>query len=114
MKNSFFAFCIFISMVVYNITIKVAPQIEEQWLKWQKEEHIPEIMAMGLFHEYKMFVLLEQDAEDGPTYVIQYFASTIENYRKYVSEFSPALQKKHLHKWGNHFVAFRTVMQSVH
>jgi len=48
-------------MIVYNVTIKVDPQIEKDWIKWQKSENIPEIMATGLFSEYKFYRLLEQD-----------------------------------------------------
>ncbi len=42
-----------------------------------KQEHIPEIMATGLFHDYRFCRLLEQDDSDGPTYTIQYFTDTL-------------------------------------
>ena len=59
-------------MLIYNITIKVDHSILEEWIKWQMEEHIPEIMATGLFDRYKFFRLLEQDDTEGATYIIQY------------------------------------------
>lgn len=48
-------------MFIYNITIKVDNHILQQWLKWQKEEHMPEIMATNLFTENKFFKLLDQE-----------------------------------------------------
>jgi hypothetical protein len=100
-------------MIVYNITMKVLPGIESEWINWQKQEHIPDIMATGLFTEYKFFRLLDQDESEGVTYVIQYFSSSLENYDQYINTFAPALREKALAKWGNRFIAFRTVMQVV-
>ena len=100
-------------MIVYNITMKVIPEIEAEWIAWQNQEHIPDIMATQLFSDYKFFKLLEQDDKEGITYVIQYFTSSIENYTRYINEFAPALREKAYEKWGNQFIAFRTVMELV-
>jgi len=100
-------------MIVYNITLKIEPAIEAQWLPWQKEEHIPDVMATGQFIDHKFFRLLDQHEEDGVTYVVQYFAATIDHYNTYVREFSQQLRQKAFDKWGNQFIAFRTIMQSV-
>ena len=100
-------------MLVYNITLKVDPSIVEEWLAWQKEAHIPEIMATGKFDSYKFFRLLEQDETDGPTYIIQYFTSTKERYQQYIDGHAPLLRQKANDKWGNRFVGFRTLMELV-
>lgn len=100
-------------MIVYNITIKIDPAIETAWIQWQQQEHIPDIMASGQFSHYKMFRLLEQDDSEGMTFVVQYFAPTLDNYYRYVGEFAPALRQKAFDKWGDRFIAFRTVMQVV-
>jgi len=100
-------------MICYNITIKIDPQIEEEWIKWQKEEHIPEIMSTDLFNDHKFFKLLDQDEREGLTYVVQYFSSSIEQYMEYIRQFAPLLREKALAKWGDRFVAFRTVMEAV-
>ena len=36
-------------MFIYNITIKVDNRYADEWIQWQKEIHIPEIMGTGLF-----------------------------------------------------------------
>jgi hypothetical protein len=100
-------------MIVYNITMKVAPLIEKEWVQWQREEHIPEIMTTGLFTEYKFFRLLEQDETEGITYVIQYFAPSLESYQQYIKKFAPLFRKKAIDKWNDRFIAFRTIMQIV-
>lgn len=100
-------------MIIYNNTIKVHPAIEPAWLQWQKEEHIPEIMRSGLFSDYKIYRLLEQDDSDGNTYVIQFTAPGLVHYRRYLDEFAPALTAKAFQKWGDQFITFKTIMQVV-
>ena len=100
-------------MIVYNITIKISPEIESEWLKWQREEHIPEIMSIGLFSDHKFFRLLDLDESDGITYVVQYFTSSIENYIQYIETFAPKLREKAFEKWGDRFIAHRTIMELV-
>ena len=100
-------------MIVYNITIKITPAIKNDWLQWQLEEHIPEVMNTRLFTDYKFFHQLEQEEEEGITYIVQYFATSLENYERYISEFATALREKTLAKWGQQFIAFRTVMEVV-
>jgi hypothetical protein len=99
-------------MIVYNITIKITPEIEAEWVQWQKKEHIPDVMASGRFTGYQFYRLLQED-EDGITYVVQYFASDMNEYNRYIEETAPSLREKALARWGNRFIAFRTVMQTV-
>jgi hypothetical protein len=98
-------------MILYNVTIQVDPSIHEEWLQWMKEEHIPEVMSTGLFTEYKFWRLLDQDESSGPTYAAQYITVSKIDYMKYVEHFAPAMRKKGTDKWGDRFIAFRTVME---
>jgi hypothetical protein len=88
-------------------------EIVNEWLQWQKEEHIPAIMDTGMFTEYKFFRLLEQEESEGLTFIIQYFTTSYENYERYISEYAPALREAAIKKWGHQFIAFRTVMEVV-
>lgn len=101
-------------MFVYNSSIKINKEISLQWLQWQREEHIPEIMQTGLFTETKLFELLEPNEEEASTFVIQYFADSRENYNKYIKQFSNNFKQKAFKKWGDNFIAFTTFMKSVH
>ncbi len=100
-------------MIVYNISFKIERNIAEQWLAWQTQEHIPEIMATNLFDDFKMYSLLEQDETEGITFVIQYFTSSKQRYQKYISTFEEVLRKKAISKWGSQFIGFRTIMEAV-
>lgn len=100
-------------MIVHNVTIKIIPEIEDEWLQWQQQVHIPAIMALGLFSEWKLFKLLEQDDTEGSTYVLQFFAPSIAQYERFMNEHATAMQQQSFNKWGNRYIAFRTVMQIV-
>lgn len=93
--------------------MKVNRNIVDEWLAWQLQEHIPEIMATKLFDDYKIFHLLEQDEEDGIIFTVQYFTSCVERYQEYISSFAPLLQEKAFVKWGDQFTGFRSIMEAV-
>lgn len=99
--------------VIYNVTIKVEAGIAEAWLNWLLEEHIPEVMQTECFTDYKVVRLLEVDDSEGPTYAIQYSAQSKADYNRYVTVHAPAMRQKSFGKWGDRFIAFRSVMQVV-
>ena len=100
-------------MFIYNISLKVNRNIIEEWLHWQREEHIPEVMGTALFTEYKFFHLLDQDESDDPTYVVQFITDDLNKYQTYISDHAPLLREKALQRWGDQFIGFRTLMESV-
>lgn len=100
-------------MIIYNVTVKVSVAIKDSWLEWMKLVHIPGIMATGLFHDYRICRLLEQDDSDGPTYTIQYQTDTLENYYTYLQEHAARFRQQSFDMFGDQFVSFRTVMQVV-
>lgn len=100
-------------MFIYNITTKVEHSIVEQWLQWQKEIHIPEIMATGFFSDHRFYKLLEHDDEQGTIFVTQFFADSRNNYDRYIQLSSPILRKKAIDKWNDKAVSFRTLLQNV-
>jgi hypothetical protein len=100
-------------MIIYNVTVKVHASIAAQWLQWMVEEHAPEIIATHCFTDYNVVKLLEVDDSEGPTYAIQYRADSMEDYQRYIDVYGNTLRQKSFDKWGNAFVAFRTLMQVV-
>jgi len=100
-------------MIIYNVTIKVDASIATEWLLWLKEVHIPEVMETGCFTGSRIMQLLEVDESEGPTFAIQYFAESKAIYNLYIEKFAGLMRQKSFDKWGNKFIAFRSVMQVV-
>jgi hypothetical protein len=78
-----------------------------------KEEHIPEIIGTGCFTDARILQLLEVDDAEGPTYAVQYFAESKALYNRYIEQYADNMRAKAMEKWGNKFIAFRSVMQVV-
>lgn len=97
--------------IIYNVTVKVAESIKNEWLQWLKEEHVPEVTGTGCFTHALIVRLLETDDSEGPTYAIQYFATTKSDYDRYIQQYATLLRQKSFDKWGDRFLAFRTVME---
>ena len=100
-------------MIVYNVTIKVDLSIANEWLTWLQEEHVAEVLETGCFTDAKIMKLLEVDDSDGPTFAIQYFAENRSRYDLYIEKFAGLMRQKSFDKWGNKFIAFRSLMQVV-
>ena len=56
------------------------------------------------------FDLLDQDEEEGPTYIIQYMTTGLDRYEQFIIGFAESLQQASWEKWGDGFIAFRTLM----
>ena len=99
--------------IVYNVTTQVERQIAKDWLHWIREEHIPDIIATGCFIHATVLQLIEVDEEQGPTFAIQYHADSKAFYNRYIEIFAEEMRKRETEKWGNHVIAFRSVLQVV-
>ncbi len=100
-------------MLVYNVTIKVDHSVASAWLAWLKEEHIADLINTGCFTHANIFHLVEADDAEGITYAVQYHAESKALYNRYIEKFAETMRKKGQDKWGNKFIAFRTLMQVV-
>lgn len=101
------------AMLVHNITTKLSWRIEKEWLQWHKENYIPEVLRTELISDHKIFRLLDQEDDEGPTFTTQLFFATMEKYEEYIRLHSPGLRNKAIDKWGNESISFHTVMQLV-
>jgi len=100
-------------MYIYNVTVKLDWSIHDVWVPWMLNEHMPEMVNTGCFTHFQLIRLLEIDEKEGPTYAAQYFAGSKPDYSRYVEIHSAAIRQKYFDKWGDRFVAFRSLMQIV-
>ncbi len=100
-------------MILYNVTINIEPDIQEDWVQWMKHKHIPDVLNTGLFRGHYFFRIISNPQEEGLTYCIQYFLDNIRDYEKYQEKYAPALQKEVEERYKEKFVAARTIMKEV-
>jgi hypothetical protein len=58
--------------ILYNVTIKIETTIQEEWLEWMKNVHIPDVLATECFESYRLTRILGDDDEHGVGFAIQY------------------------------------------
>lgn len=100
-------------MLIYNITTKISWAIDEEWVRWMKEEHIPGIVDTGCFVDHRFVKLLETDETEGPTYATQFYANTRGDYERYIEMHATDLRNSAAAKWGDQFISFRSLMELV-
>ena len=99
-------------MIVYSVTVNVEDEIQEDWIKWMKEVHIPDVMQTGLFTENRIFrIISHQPDETGTSYNIQYSCPSMKDLHQYQAMHAPRLQKEHTDRYEGKFVAFRTLLE---
>ena len=99
--------------VIYNVTVKIASDIQDEWVAWMMSEHIPEVMATACFGSYRLLHLEGYDDEEGFTYAVQYHCPNLDLFDIYQKEHAPDLQHKHKARYDGKYVAFRTLLKVV-
>lgn len=101
-------------MGVYIVTINIKRQSEEEWLKWMKEEHIPDIMNSGYFVSYEIFkVVIPDTLSDEAVYQFHYRFKSIDDYYQYAEKAAPEFQRKHSEKFLGKFKASRAILKKI-
>jgi len=99
-------------MYIYNVTINVTEEAHDEWVKWMKDEYIPDMLSTGKFSKALMTRVLVQEEMGGITYSVQYTTESKEMLNRYYEEDADSLRKKST-KFKDQFVAFRTELQIV-
>jgi len=100
-------------MFIYNVTTQVSWAIHDAWVQWMLQRHIPDILGTGCFIRHQMVRLLEADDTEGPTYAVQYFSHTKDDYLRYIELYATPLTEESFNKWGDNFISFKSLMQVV-
>lgn len=97
-------------MFVYNVTISIDRDLHEDWLRWMKNVHIPQVMNTGCFTDFRICKVLNVN-DEGETYSTQYTFADMADIERYQKDFAPALQADHSERYKDRYVAFRTLME---
>lgn len=98
-------------MILYNTTYSVAPEIADDWLRWMKRFFLPAAMATDLPVSNRVLRLLTELDNGGMTFSVQLDFSTHDTYRSYQDLHADALRQRILHRFGNQFVSFDTLLE---
>ena len=100
-------------MILYNITVNVQKEVEQRWVQWMKDTHIPEVMDTGFFIEFRFYRLLMEDSSGGTNFSIQFFVESMDKLNQYLENHAPRLQEDHQKQFKEQQVSFRSILEEV-
>lgn len=101
------------NMLLYNVTIGIDQNVEQEWVAWMKEVHIPAVMETGYFVRHQFYKILHDNEDGTSSYSIQYFAESISQVEQYLELKAPSLIKAHQDRFKDQHVAFRTLLDEI-
>lgn len=100
-------------MYLFNETVGIDANVEQQWLTWAKTAYIPAVLNTQLFTGYRIYKVLHESEDGGISYSIQFFSASLENVVQFLEVFAPALVEQQHHLFNHKHVAFRTLLEEV-
>ncbi|MBC6699795.1 DUF4286 family protein [Hymenobacter sp. BT190] len=97
-------------MILYNVTTSLDPEIEEQWVNYMQQTHMPEVMATGFFLKSQLCRLLNEE-DNGITYASQYYCVSLAQLEQYQQVAAPALIQEVEKHFGGRYASFRTMLE---
>lgn len=100
-------------MLLYNVTVGIDKEIEQEWIDWMKQQYIPVVMKTEMFTDWKMYRVLHDQEDGSVSYSIQYFAVDIQEVVNFVEKIEPELNIEFQKRFKDRHVAFRTLLEEV-
>jgi len=99
-------------MILYNVTVSIDQAIEQEWLEWMRNTHIPQVMETGCFLECRIS-RIQGEEDGGSSYSFLYLAPSEDKMNEYQQQYAPALQQDHALRFQGKFAAFRTLLNVI-
>lgn len=100
-------------MIIYNVTVAVEAEREQEFVQWMKDTHLPEVMETGCFKSHDFFRVLNSLDQANPTYAVQYRLDDLKSMQEYETQHAPRLRNETLKLFGDSVQAFRTILEHI-
>ncbi|MDD3773489.1 MAG: DUF4286 family protein, partial [Weeksellaceae bacterium] len=70
-------------MIIYNVTLNIEESIEQEWLIWMRDVHIPEVMNTGKFISCRLSKLISHQEKGSQNYSAQYTCHSTRDLKEY-------------------------------
>jgi len=100
-------------MLIYNVTTHVEPSVEQDWLVWMKQKHLPQMLATKKFIHAKIFKINSEHDQGGISYAVQYHCTDQKTLNQYLKNDAECMRKEGIEKFGNNLLFFRTELQLI-
>lgn len=100
-------------MKIYNITFNVENSVENEWLKWVKENHIKQVMETGCFSSARFTKITSHKEPDSVNYSIQFLSESENGISEYLNNHAPKIKHETLITFKNKVLFFETEMDYI-
>lgn len=99
-------------MIIYSISTALEEGLEDSWVKFMKEDHIPIIMQTGLFVDYRFSRVITAQGTD-VTYNLQLRCKGHAELSQFRGLHELSLQKIEYQNFEGKYAAFQSVLEQV-
>ncbi len=100
-------------MLIFNTTYKVPSVINELWLDWISEQHIPFMLQSGSFSKTQVAKIVGSEDEEGTSYAVQFHIVDMDSLMNWHKENAVKFQNNCASKFGNQVSFFSTVLEII-
>ena len=97
-------------MFIYFISVYVSLELVDEWLKWMKDTHIPNVMKTNIFISANINRVISK-SDTGITYAIAYKCQTLKDLQRYEITFARKIRNEYNLKYAQSAPTFRTIME---
>ncbi len=98
---------------IYNITTNIAEDVEQEWLSWMREVHIPAMLATGKFIKVTLIQVATTEEMGGVTYASQYLCESADKLKDFYREDAPKLSGEVMRVFADKVVVFGTELKVI-
>ncbi|NIJ44269.1 hypothetical protein FHR24_000708 [Wenyingzhuangia heitensis] len=100
-------------MYIYNVTTNIELAIEQEWLSYIKNTHIPAMIATGCFTGAKLTRVMIQEEQGGKTFSIQYAVKDKETFKGYYVAYAADMNATLDKLFKGNYVSFQTELEVI-
>ena len=100
-------------MLIFNTTYKVSSKVNDSWINWTKENHIPFMLNTGSFTMAQISKIIGSEDEEGTSYSVQFHIADMNTLMIWHKNNASAFQNSFAAVFGNEVSFFSTVLELI-
>ena len=101
-------------MIIYNVTTHVEASIENEWIEYMREKHIPLMMATGKFREATFTrINPSESTEQGVSFSVQYLCPNKATLKSYLADDAVRIERELRQQFGSNALEFTTELELI-
>ncbi|MGB4414263.1 MAG: DUF4286 family protein [Paludibacter sp.] len=100
-------------MLIFNTTYKVSTGVNDKWLKWINDQHIPFMLKTGNFTKPQIAKVIGSEDESGVSFSVQFQIEDMNTLMLWHKQHVTAFQNNCAAQFGDEVIFFTTVLELI-